>query len=301
MEQEKTLEQVYAKEIERMRSLGMDPVKILKELSFALQHINKSDSLQKTSQESKRAAIVNIANIGLTLNPVAKEAYLIPRKGVCVLEPSYVGLVKLLTDSGSIVSMVCSVVYENDIFDLDKADNQKPITHKPQLSKAKQGKIIGAYALATLHDGTRQPEWMDIDELYGIRERSESYKSYVSKGYSCTWITDETEMMRKTVVKRIYKYLPRTDRMEHVDNAISLDNEDYLATDEQVGYIHSLLENSTLDHDQRRYIENELTLNLPSYRASQIIENLKLNQMDRITQGGAYNQGDIKNHCESLA
>lgn len=226
--------QTFEPVMNTMAELGMDVVQIKKEISFAIQHFNKNPKLLDTTHESRLAAVVNIANIGLTLNPVAKEAYLIPRwnkviKGMeCVLEPGYVGLVKLLTDAGSVISIVTNVVCENDMYVLDLADNQKPVTHRPELIKAKRGKIIGCYSLATLPDASKQVEWIDIDELYKIRGRSETYNAFKDgKISTCTWVTDETEMMRKTVVKRIYKYLPRTDRMSKIDEAIGLDNTSY--------------------------------------------------------------------------
>lgn len=221
--------------VQQMQELGMDIVQIKKEISFAIQHFNKNPKLLETSLDSRLAAVVNIANIGLTLNPVAKEAYLIPRynkviRGVeCTLEPGYVGLVKLLTDAGSVNSIVTNVVYENDKeFTINLADNVMPVVHRPELVKAKKGSVIGCYSLATLPDGTKQVEWMDIDELWRIRGRSETYGAFLAgKITSCVWATDETEMMRKTVVKRIYKYLPRTERMAKVDEAIGLDNSSY--------------------------------------------------------------------------
>jgi recombination protein RecT len=97
----------------RMEDFGLDKVTVMKEISFALQHISKNKSLEKCSPESKLKSVVNISQIGLTLNPVAKEAYLVPRWNSvsggmeCCLEPSYVGLIKLLTDAGSVTSVVC--------------------------------------------------------------------------------------------------------------------------------------------------------------------------------------------------
>lgn len=300
------LSKQYEPAEKRMMELGMDLVTIKKEISFAIQHMNKNPKLMECSPESKLASVVNIANIGLTLNPASKEAYLLPRwsnvtrSNECCLEPSYVGLVKLLTDAGSVKSVVCNLVYENDIFEMDMADNKKPITHKPCLVKSKRGDILGAYAIATLPDDNRQVEWMDQEELFQIRERSETYKAYLNgKVKSCTWVTDEGEMMRKTVIKRIYKYLPRTDRMSYIDNAIQVDNDDYVASESQINYIESLLENSTYDEDQRKYISMQLN-GLSSLRAGQIIEDLRLNQLDPVTHGHSYNQGDIAKHLNQL-
>lgn len=268
----------------RMAELGMDVPKIKREISFALQAINKSTKLKECTNESKLASVINVANIGLTLNPVAKEACLVPRwnnalkQNECSLEPMYPGLVKLLTDAGSVKSIVAQIVYENDKFLLDLADNISPIRHNPELINSKKGKIIGVYALATLCDGTRQVEWMDKEQTDAIKQRSETYAAFVSgKIKSATWETDEPEMMRKTVVKRIYKYLPRTEQMDKVDNAISLDNTDYTASNDQLSYIESLLHTSTLEQRQVENIEMEMAV-MNSKRASEVIENLKNNQ-----------------------
>lgn len=271
---------------QRMKDAGFSPERVKQETSFALQHINKSPALLKCSIESMQQAVLNISNIGLSLNPAAKEAYLIPRwnnlsKSMeCVLEPGYVGLVKLLTDAGSIKSILCQIVYEADTFSIDLASNTNPVSHKPELTKSKRGEVKGCYALATLFDGTRQVEWMDVEEINSIRDRSETYKAFKEgKIKSCTWVSDYGEMSRKTVIKRIYKYLPRTDRMQKVDEAIKVDNEDYTASESQLQYIESLLHTSTLEQRQIDSIEMEMSV-MNQKRASEVINNLRANQQE---------------------
>ena len=282
-----------------MQEAGFAPEVVKREISFAIQAINKSSQLQKCHKDSLLQAVLNISNIGLTLNPAAKEAYLIPRYNgflkvmEAVLEPGYVGLTKLLTDAGSVKSMLCQVVYEKDEFAIDLANNTNPVIHKPKLKKSERGEIIGFYALATLIDGTRQVEFMDAEEINGIRERSETYKAFKEqKIKSCTWVTDYSEMGRKTVIKRIYKYLPRTERMEKVDRAIEIDNQDFAISDAQANYIESLLASSTLDQRQRDGIEMEMAV-MTSSRAGIVISMLKENQQDGVTQRGNASQKEI--------
>jgi phage RecT family recombinase len=274
----------------KMQDAGFDPERVKKEISFALQSINKSAQLQKCSGESVLQAVVNIANVGLTLNPAAKEAYLIPRYNSlsrsmeACLDPSYIGLVKLLTDTGSVKSMVCQIVYTGDNFDIDLANNQNPVTHKPELSSSKRGEFKGVYALATLSDGTRQVEWMDKDEVEQIRSRSETYKAFVAnKIQSCTWASDFGEMARKTVIKRIYKYLPRSEKAAVLDRAIEMDNVDYMASDSQIDLIESLLRTSTMDERQRSWLEMEIPT-MGAKRASEVIEMLRNNQPNERTR-----------------
>lgn len=284
-----------------MQEAGFDVERVKKEVSFAIQLINKSEQLQKCSGNSVLQAVLNIANIGLTLNPAAKEAYLIPRwnpltkSNEACLEPGYVGLVKLLTDTGSVKSMVCQLVYGGDQFDIDLASNTNPVMHKPNLN-GKRDAIVGVYALATLADGTRQVEWMALEEIEMIRERSETYKAFMNNRIkSCTWASDFGEMARKTVIKRIYKYLPRSEKAAILDKAIELDNEDYKISENQAGYIENLLRSSTIDDRQREWLEMEVPT-MTSKRATEVIEMLLNNQPNertRIRNGETLSQSEI--------
>ncbi|EON5390422.1 recombinase RecT, partial [Escherichia coli] len=63
-----------------------------KESQFAIQQFQKNDFLAKTAQAnlpSARNAIINVAAIGITLNPSSKLAYLVPRGGAVCLDISY--------------------------------------------------------------------------------------------------------------------------------------------------------------------------------------------------------------------
>lgn len=285
----------------RMVEAGFDTEQVKREISFAIQSINKSAQLQKCSKESLLQAVLNVSNVGLTLNPAAKEAYLIPRwngltrANEACLDPSYIGLVKLLTDTGSVKAMVCQLVYGGDQFDIDLANNVAPVTHKPDLN-GKRNQIVGVYALATLADGTRQVEWMTLEEVEQIRLRSETYKAFIAgKIQSCTWASDFGEMSRKTVIKRIYKYLPRSEKAAILDRAIDLDNEDYKISDSQIGYIENLLRASIIDDRQKEWLEMEIPT-MGAKRANEVIEMLQNNQPNELTRlrnGETLSQGEI--------
>ncbi len=76
------------------------------EAMFAMQIINKNSYLMgiaNSNPASLRDAVINIASIGLSLNPATKYAYLVPREKAACLDISYIGLIKLATDTGSIL------------------------------------------------------------------------------------------------------------------------------------------------------------------------------------------------------
>lgn len=234
-----------------------------REISFALQHIANSTQLQKCSITSLQSAVYNIANVGLSLNPISKQAYLVPKWDktsqcyVAKLEPSYVGLAKTLTDCGAVKSIKTQLVYRNDFFESDLAAGW--IKHNPP-GFDNRGELIGCYSLAVLPDGTTFPELMSIQEVHEIRNRSDSYASEKTRAYS-PWETSFGEMFRKSVIRRLYKYLPRTgvdqSKLEKLEQAIQLDDNQYPASLSQISYIESLLStaNITPENERRIYAE----------------------------------------------
>lgn len=212
-------EAVYALR-ENFQTVAVDRgINFDKEAGFALQILGKSDYMMRTAMANRQSvenAITNIAAIGISLNPAKKQAYLIPRKNVICLEISYIGLVDLAVDSGSIMWAQANVVRENDNFIVNGFDKPPTHAHDPFAGEKARGPIRGAYVVVKTHSGEYLTHTMDIDSIYAIRERSESWK----KDKSGPWATDEQEMVKKTVVKQASKYWPRTDKSGRIEEAI---------------------------------------------------------------------------------
>ena len=276
-----------------------------RETSFALQIFASNPQLQQCSRDSVMSAILNVANVGLSLNPAKKEAYLLPRwdrrtkSTVCCLEPSYVGLVKLLTDTGSVTSVSAKLVRDGDEFEYQEGTSPR-IIHKVKPFNEK-AKILGAYAIAQLHNGAVQIEMMGLDQLHEIRGMSESYKSFSDgKIKSCVWVDHEGEMYRKTVIRRLVKYLPRTNQFDKVNHAVALDEMDFGISWNKEDLIHNLINSSTFDDDQKASMERQLS-SITNPEADRLISILKDNQIDPIAAGRNYNQTDIKEKLKQHA
>lgn len=206
---------------DNVAKLGLTNINFNQEMAFAIQAIQENSSLASMPIESIGKAVLNCSLTGLSLNPVLKYAYLVPRKGKCCLDPSYMGLMKILTDTGSVVNIEAQLVYQNEPFEMMRGTDgyiRHGVITNPSQSK---GVIIGAYSIANLHNGHKSFEWIDANELMGIMQRSAS----VQKGKASPWNTDPGEMSRKTVIKRHYKYLPKTDRAIMAAAAIDIDHE----------------------------------------------------------------------------
>lgn len=287
---------------QKMLALIDEPT-YLKEISFALQALNNSDYLKKCSKTSILTAVYNTATTGLSLNPILKFAALIPRyvggQTVAVLDPMYQGLVKLVTDTGNVKSCYAYCVYEGDEF-APTYGTTVGIHHVPKFQK--DAKITHAYAVAILPDGKMQIEIMAKDDLDYIRGYSESYKAFIAKKIkTCIWVEHEGEMCKKTVLKRLVKYLPKTDQYEKLATAIDLDNKDYEISGGQQDYLLSLLAQSTYGGDETgAAFEREIINGVSQQRYEELKKDFEHNRLDPVTNNGYYNQGDIKKHIKKL-
>ena len=184
------------------------PVVFEREADFAMQLCERNRMLaQPNMLPSLMNAIKNVALCGVSLNPALKLAYLVPRDGMACLDISYMGLIKIATDSGSVTKVNCQLVYEKDFFEIEHGSKERLI-HKPDVF-SDRGALIGVYTIATLHDGSMLVETMAMADIDKIKQRSKAYAS----GKKCPWKTDAEEMTRKTCVKRASKYWPKTERL----------------------------------------------------------------------------------------
>lgn len=191
-----------------------------REARFALQIVESNPALQKPAMlPSLKKCIENVALIGITLNPAMKLAYLVPRKGQVCLDISYMGLIKIATDSGSVKKVVSRVVYKGDRFEVIQGTEERLVHVPDPFASHTDDDIMGVYCVATLADGTTMHEIMSRKEIDDIKARS--------KASTGPWVTDYAEMARKTVVKRASKYWPKTKQLMQAIEAAN-DAEGYI-------------------------------------------------------------------------
>lgn len=166
----------------------------------ALTAIMRTPKLSQCDQASFFQALMNLSQWGL--EPDGRRAHLIPfenRKRGCTevqLIIDYKGYVELAYRSGKVSFIHADVVCENDEFEYDKGELKK---HKVNF-KQPRGKMYAAYALCRFKDGTEKCEVMEKEKIDGIRARSRA-------GNSGPWVTDYDEMAKKTVFRRLTKWL----------------------------------------------------------------------------------------------
>jgi recombination protein RecT len=115
------------------------------------------------------------------------------------------------------------------------------------------------YMVAHFKDGGSHFEWMTVGEVMRIKARSSAVRS----GKQTPWDTDASEMIRKTVIRRGWKYLPMSIEMQNaeiIDSAIEKNQNvviegDSFVLDSETGEITP--ENNNDDEYQPQQITDE--------------------------------------------
>lgn len=169
-------------------------------LKVALTAVNKTPALLACKRDSLLLAILQAAELGLEPGGALGEGYLVPYGSTCQFIPGYRGLISLARRSGQIVSLEAHVVHQKDTFTFELG-LESTLRHVPNLEDEDPGPLRFVYAVAKLVGGGVQFEVMSRSQVDAIRKRSKA-------GGSGPWVTDYEEMARKTVVRRLFKYLP---------------------------------------------------------------------------------------------
>lgn len=196
-------------------SLAENSVTWGKECQFAIQAFQKNDTLARTAianPTSAQNAIINVAAIGISLNPASGLAYLVPRDGMVCLDISYKGLLHLAQAAGCIMWGQAKLVHANDTYESNGLDSAP--THKYN-AFGDRGDVVGVYCTVKTPAGDYLTEEMRLEEI----KQTEA----TSKAKNGPWKFFWSEMARKTVVKRGSKYWPRAPRL---DTAIQVLNDE---------------------------------------------------------------------------
>lgn len=189
---------------------------------------SRQPKLYSCTKPSFIQCLVKSAELGLDCGGATGQAYLVPfRNGMlskkagydvyeCTFIPGYQGLTEIVYRAKAVNYIDAQIVYTKDLFKYSLGTTPM-IQFEPNLD-GDRGDIKCAYAVIRLK-GSELPkiEIMSREQLLDIKSRSKA------ADYG-PWKTDEAEMMRKTVLRRALKYVPKTPQIEQ---ALELDNQMY--------------------------------------------------------------------------
>lgn len=192
--------------------------------------IRKTPALANANAQSFLGAVVQCSQLGLEPGGALGHAYLLPfgngkakdGKSNVQLIIGYRGMIDLARRSGQIISISARTVRESDEFEYEYG-LEESLKHIPNGDE--DAPISHVYAVAKLKDGGIQFEVMTVNQIEKVRKQSKA-------GDNGPWVSHWEEMAKKTVIRRLFKYLPVSIEIqqavildEKAEAGISQDNE----------------------------------------------------------------------------
>lgn len=209
---------------------------------FASALISASDRNSKIKQctpESILSAAMACVAIDLVPETPEQYAYLIPYGNKIQFQIGYKGLIELAYRSDQIASINAELVFADETVDANgeiiPADEftftlgtDRGIYHVPNMNRDRTNikDVTHVYATATLKDGdpsrgVKPTTVFDVMSLSEIRKIRESAKA---KSTDSPWNMWWEAMAKKTVVKRLLTYLPKSSKDNRLTRAVAYDS-----------------------------------------------------------------------------
>jgi len=186
-----------------------------------LTEFRRTPGLLECDSQTLGSGVLTCAQLGLMIG-VNGQAWLVPfnnrKRGgkEAVLFIGFQGMVDLCYRSDRVESIFADVVCENDEFEFVQGLDQK-LRHVPNL-RGDRGKPYAVYATACIKGSTR-PVYVILnqDEVMAVKKASPGARSSDSP-----WNGEfEAEMWKKTAIRRLTKFLPKSVELA---NALEFEN-----------------------------------------------------------------------------
>ena len=207
---------------------------ILKETQDA----NKKPVLESCSQVSIANTLMDMVTLGVSMQK--KQCYPVAYSGKLQCQISVYGNTCIARRYG-LKNIDAMCIYEGDTFTYHIENARIVIDeHKQDFLNINKDKIIGAYAIVTMDDGSQYVELMNMDMIKQAWKQGFGYKENGSGTHQK--FTDQMAM--KTVKNRALKYIIRTYGTQAVSDAY--DNFEETETDDRVvmDMEHDIAENA---------------------------------------------------------
>lgn len=183
--------------------------------------------LAQCTPTSLYAAMMSCIHLDLLPNTPEQYAFIIPYRNnklgrmEAQFQVGYYGQLKLAYNSGAVSHINAEIVFRDDVFKLTAGTDRKLI-HEPNIEidrtlkdfKDFETRAKAVYTTAVLRDGNVTFEVMNKSELEKV------YNVVKAKGAGKPWGEWIEPMLKKTVLKRMGKYLPKSNK----DNRFELAN-----------------------------------------------------------------------------
>lgn len=162
---------------------------------------NNKPILESCSQISIANSLMNMATLGLSVQK--KQGYFVSYGNQCQFQRSYFGNITIARRYG-MKDIHAEIIYDGDEFKYHIEDGNKVLdSHEQDFMNIDNNKILGAYAVVLMEDGTKHLEVMNMKQIKQAWSQGYGYKE--SGNGTHQKFTDQ--MAKKTVINRALKQI----------------------------------------------------------------------------------------------
>lgn len=180
--------------------------------------ISRRPKLTQCDRFSLLCAIVESTTLGLKIETGLGHGWILPFKNRrnnttdAVLIIGYQGYLELCYRSGKVKAVWAEIVHKNDVFK-EVIGTDPCIVH--ERNHEKPGEMIGAYAVMELTTGGKVFRYLPKSEVMTHKDASPAKDSPESPWNDKRW---EPDMWRKTAIRVLQKYIPKSVDMQTADS-----------------------------------------------------------------------------------
>lgn len=197
-----------------MKKLGEKTLAPERLARIVLTCIRQQPELAKCSLPSLLVCLLLAQQFGL--EPGTGQCYLIPRGGQCTFMIGYQGYIEIIARAHPGSTIEAHPLYSNDKFVARRGyEGDKSLNiflHEEAFPD--RGELIGYYAYFRPAKGQPKYERMTLAEVNAIATAS---------GNRNVWSKHPVEMGRKTLVRRLQKFIPKTETILDADEHLGLE------------------------------------------------------------------------------
>lgn len=230
--------------------------------------LRTTPGLAACTPESILAGLMQAAQLGVEVNDVRQQSYLVPRYNSktntqeASFQLGYRGMIDLAARGGIIVDAHDVCEYDDFSFQYGLEPN---LVHRPVLEE--RGETIAYYAVARFADASRPPAFRVIG-----RQEAESIRDSFAAGkrrdgtVTGPWVQHFDAMARKTVIRRLLNYLPLPIELAE---AVDIDRTNEVGPTAEVAYLEPAIHIRSADvreldsrHDEVPEVNDQLDAEL---------------------------------------
>lgn len=222
---------------------------------------NNNPILESCSQISIANSLMNMATLGLSVQK--KQGYFVSYAGQCQFQRSYFGNITIARRYG-MKDIHAEIIYQGDKFKYHIEDGNKVLdSHEQDFMNIDNEKILGAYAVVLMEDGTKHLEVMNIKQITGKRkykvlEQYTEHTKIISLGFvkeNVKFDDDTTDYNKSSLKKLCDTEILKDFEEEFGEENIETDISDLITVDGQkIGETECKVRPLTFD-EARKYTE----------------------------------------------